>query len=280
MTNSTPDVFLALNQSATWIEANASWWDVGVPPTSVTVIAGHILCVINAGLPRPPVDGLPARVLVYTDPGASHPLAHGGAGPSPDVATIRVTVGGTYWCQLIYQFSHELGHIVSNSWGERWSPGTAHMWLEEACCGALSLLALDRMAGRWADYDIFGDAAYAQSIRDYSIQRHREFTELGSLDPDHLLVWWADNASALAVGESLNDINKPLAALLYGWMRDHPTLWHDMRALNHWPRPERLSLSKHLAAWEEWCRRLGTAGELPRRIGRHFLPWAETVQGP
>jgi hypothetical protein len=264
MANSASSLFLALDQSAAWIEADASWQAIGVLPVSVAAVAGHTLCAINTGLPQPSLGGLPMRVHVYTDPRAPCPLTHGGASPIPDVAIVRVKVASTYWCQLVYQFSHELGHIVSNSWGERWSPGTAHMWLEEACCGALSLLALERMAERWAAHNVFGDASYAAAFRDYLAKHLGEYSASGSLTPDTLQSWWVGNEGPLATGESLNGVNMPFAALLYGQMCEKPALWHDMRALNRWPRPVGLSLGDHLEAWEEHCAQLGTLGGLPR----------------
>lgn len=272
MTDCPPDLFLDLDQSTAWIEAGEGWLGAGVVPANAITVVGHLLCALNIGAPQSPLDGLPARVWLYTDPQAPCPLTHGGPGTASDVATVRVTVGGTYWCQLVYQFSHELGHVVSNSWGKQWHSGAAHEWLEEACCGALSLLALERMAGRWADHGLLGDVAYAQSFRKYLAERFREFTQSGPLDPAHLQTWRIGNASALAAGKSLNDVNKPLAALLYGMMRDRTVLWHDMRALNHWPRPAELTLGDHLATWGEWCTRLGTAGELPHWLRRHLCP--------
>ena len=61
-------------------------------------------------------------------------------------AWIIVDVGTRDWCNLAYQFGHELGHVVANSWARDAKPGGPCQWLEEALVEAFSFRGLGRLA--------------------------------------------------------------------------------------------------------------------------------------
>ena len=47
-------------------------------------------------------------------------------------ARIVVDIGERDWSKLAYQFGHELGHVLANSWGRDSKPAPGSQWLEEA----------------------------------------------------------------------------------------------------------------------------------------------------
>ena len=53
-----------------------------------------------------------------------------------------------YWCQYVYQFSHELCHILTNF--DR-AKQHRHKWFEESLCELSSLFVLHRLAEIWAE---------------------------------------------------------------------------------------------------------------------------------
>ena len=61
------------------------------------------------------------------------------------MAWIIVDVGTRDWCNLAYQFGHELGHVVANSWARDAKPGGPCQWLEEALVEAFSFRGLGRL---------------------------------------------------------------------------------------------------------------------------------------
>src|ERR1700720_4434692 len=63
------------------------------------------------------------------------PMAGGGAGGG------SVDIGEGDWSKLAYQFGHELGHVMANSWQPHAKPKVPCQWLEEALVEALSTLA-------------------------------------------------------------------------------------------------------------------------------------------
>jgi hypothetical protein len=84
-----------------------------------------------------------------------------------DVAWIIVDIGQQDWSQLAYQFGHELGHVMANSWQRDDKPGPPCQWLEEAMVEAFSIRGLASLAARWKqdpsfpNENPFGDAIAA-----------------------------------------------------------------------------------------------------------------------
>ncbi len=65
------------------------------------------------------------------------------------MAWIIVDVGERAWSQLAYQFGHELGHVLANSWQPYAKPAAPCQWLEEAMVEAFSLRGLGNLARNW-----------------------------------------------------------------------------------------------------------------------------------
>lgn len=97
----------------------------------------------------------------------------------PTTAWVIVIVGTRDWCNLAYQFGHELGHVLCNSWQADAIPHNPCRWIEEALVEAFSLRGLARLADEWGRAPPFpNDAAYADSIRSYRetiLAGHRKF---------------------------------------------------------------------------------------------------------
>src|SRR5207249_537135 len=86
-----------------------------------------------------------------------------------DAAWIILDVAPAAWSQLAYQFGHELGHVLCNSWEPSAKPeAPSSQWLEEAMVEAFSIRGLALLAASWEKNPPFGgDARYAASIRQY-----------------------------------------------------------------------------------------------------------------
>ncbi len=89
----------------------------------------------------------------------------------PETAWIIVDIGGRDWCKLAYQFGHELGHVLANSWRMGDDPRPPCQWLEEAIVEAFSIRGLAELAASWNQDPPFPrNAGFAGAIR----QRYRE----------------------------------------------------------------------------------------------------------
>lgn len=78
---------------------------------------------------------------------------------------------GSNWAHYVYEFAHELGHILTNYGRYAHQPDAArHQWFEEAVCEMLSVYALRRLAARVPDdyggpYAGFADLVLSESHR-------------------------------------------------------------------------------------------------------------------
>ena len=99
---------------------------------------------------------------------------------NPDTAWIVVDVGALDWCKLSYQFGHELGHVLCNSWQPQAKPKLPSQWLEEALVEAFSIRGLGLLADSWEQRPPFpNNAAFASNIRK-SARPDRKIPEAGT----------------------------------------------------------------------------------------------------
>jgi hypothetical protein len=76
------------------------------------------------------------------------------------MAWIIVDISERAWTQLAYQFGHELGHVMANSWQPHAKPKPPCQWLEGAMVEAFSIRGLGRLAESWKQSPPFaGDNA-------------------------------------------------------------------------------------------------------------------------
>src|SRR5208282_6725114 len=95
------------------------------------------------------------------------------------MAWIIVDVGERAWSQLAYQFGHELGHVLANSWQPHAKPKPPSQWLEEAMVEAFSLRGLGRLAESWKQNPPFaGDNAFGNAIAQYRQNIVKNYTAL------------------------------------------------------------------------------------------------------
>jgi hypothetical protein len=112
----------------------------------------------------------------------------------------HVVVDGTArdWGRMVYQFGHELGHVLSNSWQPDSLPLRPSIWLEEALVEAFTLRGLALIADSWEqDPWLPSEAGYSKDLR-----RYREFLIGGYRNgaagaKQWLNAWFADNRQAV-----------------------------------------------------------------------------------
>lgn len=179
----------------------------------------------------------------------------------PTTAWIVVDIGERDWCKLAYQFGHELGHVLCNSWVRSASPSPPSQWLEEAMVEAFSIRGLGLLAASWEKAPPFaGDNAFAAAIRHY---RQDLITKYSSADRD-MAAWFRANRAALETGqrgtEGVAVLN--ILPLLEG----EPACVEDLGAVNRWPERTRVGAEDYLAKWQKSCAEIGASGKLPMRL--------------
>jgi hypothetical protein len=113
----------------------------------------------------------------------------------PRMAWIIVSISPCAWCQLAYQFGHELGHVLCNSWNRLSIPRAPCQWIEECLAEAFTIRGLGLLATSWERNPPFeGNAAFANSILAYRnnlIERYK-----GGM-PANVSSWFLGNRNSL-----------------------------------------------------------------------------------
>jgi hypothetical protein len=180
------------------------------------------------------------------------------------LAWIVVDVQGNFWCQLAYQFGHELGHVLDNSWDPDSKPRQPCQWLEENLAQAFSLRGLGKLADSWEQRPVFNDAPYANAIRQYRRNIIEKYEKIASdqMEDSGVAAWFRKYRSALA-----NQATVPAVV---------PTILHELEAdprcieaigtMNHWPEKTGMPIGQYMRLWERSCKEIRAAGGLPKRL--------------
>ena len=245
------------------LELVGDWRQSALPDVAAVIGRMRAACLSGVDL----VSDRQPRKLRVDDRFGSYPSVwlHG---DDPATAWITVIVNTRDWCSLAYQFGHELGHVLCNSWQPDAAPRDPCQWVEEALVEAFSLHGLRRMAEGWAVAPPFpDDAAYAGSIIDYRatvVSGHRAVAKKQGVGFD-LSGWFEAYQMSLGQGGGLDTARAAVPAVL-DLIEGDPSLMTDMGALNRWPERTALALPDYLGRWEESCAALKSPGRLPGEI--------------
>ncbi len=240
-------------------------WGKSLPGAAAAVVARmREVCLAGARLlsDRQPsgirvenrASGSPA-IWLHDDPG--------------NVAWIIVTIGERDWCKLAYQFGHELGHVLANSWRPDSKPQPPCQWLEESLVEAFSLRGLVKLADSWEQRPPFrNDAPFANAIRRYqrnAVENYRKVAseEMGETGMD---AWFSHYRSALEHGGGRSDpAHAAVPTLLHELEADARNV-EDIGALNRWAERSAVPIERYLGLWKRSCDEIGAAGGLPKRL--------------
>ncbi len=182
-----------------------------------------------------------------------------------DLAWVLVVIGGCDWCQLAYQFGHELGHVLCNSWDELARPSAPCQWLEESLAEAFTIRGLGLLAASWeSDPPFADDAEFANAIRRY---RNDLINKYKARSPDESCAAWFRKARATLDrqgGES--SAEGPATLEILAEMERSNSSVADLGALNRWRGRSGVPLEDYLTLWEQSCAEIGSPGQLPKML--------------
>jgi hypothetical protein len=198
---------------------------------------------------------------------------HGSGPPAvwlhPDESTtawVIVDIGEQAWSQLSYQFGHELGHVLANSWQPHDKPGGSCQWIEEALVEAFSVRGLGKLATRWNEGPPFAnDNAYGDAIRSYREDVLQQYQRLGTGQGglSDLRAWYDRHRPAIEAGDGLNAFAKAASVVILSAYETNPACVEGLGALNRWPGRARLALADYLRQWKASCQELEASADLP-----------------
>lgn len=226
------------------IQVQGGGWGRGRKESIETVL----YAVADTLMSRLPPGHLGAPIVVtHTDGPPMALYGRGGAGEY----RIRLHARDENWHLYVYEFAHELCHLLSN-YDAQPLPAEAHrdnQWFEETLCETASLFTLNHLARHWAAAppgpEWRAEADHLRRFFDLLIaEGHRR------LPPEAPLAsWLRDNEDSLRRDPYLRQKNEVLANLLLPLFERDPENWQALAYLNLDPADARSSLRAYLARW-------------------------------
>jgi hypothetical protein len=157
---------------------------------------------------------------------------------------------GKDWYQYVYEFAHELAHILSNYERHAHSQDARqHQWFEETLCEVASLYALKRVGMKWDNslpYAHWGmdPEAFRKYAEHFLNEPHRK------LPSEMTLASWFDtNRDRLTGNAYVRQHNEVVANLLLPLFEENPEIWEAIDYLNTAPASQ--SFEDYLQAWHD-----------------------------
>jgi hypothetical protein len=244
------------------LELAGEWGGSAPADASAVMIRMRMACLAGVALVS---DRQPDKLRAEDKPAAAAPSIWLHTGYAAG-AWIIVVVGTRDWCKLAYQFGHELGHVLCNSWQLDARPRGPCQWMEEALAEAFSLRGLVLLADDWAHAPPFpNDAAYARSIRNYRdalLARYRAAAQDQGITAG-FGTWFRTHEAFLHGGL---DAARGAVSTMLDLLQSDAAMIADMGAMNRWPGRTGLPLRDYLNLWEQSCAELNAPGRLPAQL--------------
>jgi hypothetical protein len=184
-----------------------------------------------------------------------------------DLAWILVATADCNWCQLAYQFGHELGHILCNSWDRSAHPSAPCQWLEESLAEAFTIRGLGLLASSWEkDPPFEGNESFASSIRQYRNNLIRTYE--AQVTNETCAAWFRRERASLDLRGGESSAEGPTTLGILEDLEKSNACVQDLGAVNRWPLRSGVPVEDYLILWETSCMEIGASGQLPKRLRR------------
>ena len=167
---------------------------------------------------------------------------------------IQLTARDERWPQYVFQFSHELCHVLSNFDHKETSADAtvdeSNQWFEESLCETASLFTLRRLAAVWeTNPPTRNGSGYANQFSAYALrlmnEPHRQLPAT-----QRLRDWYAQNQSSLSSSPYLREKNELVAASLLPLFEAHPELWQSITYLNPMKTSAAKPFAQYISDWQ------------------------------
>ncbi len=190
---------------------------------------------------------------------------------------IRLSARDRYWSQYVYQFSHELCHVLTNFDRHK---GHRHRWFDESLCELASLFVLHRLSELWQANppDAIPDAAgFAVNHHAYAERIAARYPRIGR---DRLPEWFMGAVPKLEANPYERDLCGTVAVALLDSFQADPALWRDCVHLNHWNPDADPAFATYLRSWASHLRDHALDARLPRAMAELFRLTCERPDCP
>lgn len=166
---------------------------------------------------------------------------------------VQLTARDDRWFQYVYQFAHELCHVLSNfdnkeGLGDE-KVDESNQWFEESLCETASLFTLQRLAVVWEtnpptrNWSGYGKVLSAYAVRLID-EPHRRLAAGQSFRD-----WFLENKASLSGSPYQREKNELVAANILPLFAAHPELWQAIAYLNPSKASAGKSFAQYLADW-------------------------------
>ena len=242
-------------------------WGASTPEDALVVLSrSREVCLVGI------------RLLSDTQPAALRVESRSSGSPHvwlQNSTQAHIVMDGTArdWRRMAYQFGHELGHVLCNSWQPDSLPLRPSHWLEEALVEAFTLRGLALMADSWEqDPWLPGEAGYSEYLRRYRDWLAGRYRHGAGGAKQWLNSWFADSRTALESYLGGRAAAGPALLMILGELVRDKGCVEDLAALNRWHGRTAVPFEDYLRLWRESCAELGTPGKLPRRLKELLFP--------
>jgi hypothetical protein len=249
------------------LEVHGTWG--GSSPNDAAAVISRMRDACLSGV-RLLSDHQPDRLRVDDQTsGPPHVWLHS---DNPTTAWVVVDVGTRAWSQLAYQFGHELGHVLCNSWMWKVETPPPSRWLEEALAEAFSIRGLGLLADSWERNPPFpNDSRYGQALRNYRRDLIEKYRKAGGAElGNNLADWLLSNRARLYATTGLADYAGPAILAVVNEMEADEASVEDLGAVNRWPQRSAVPLEEYARLWQSSCGEIGASGRLPARLQEIF----------
>ena len=181
---------------------------------------------------------------------------------------IQISARDTYWCQYVYQFSHELCHVLVNFDHVR---GHRHKWFEESLCELAALFVLRRLPAAWRGSPPSGIVDAADFAPHFGTYAEYIASLTPPVDPSGLPAWLSGHMATLEADPFNRELNRVVATALLEHFLDDPSLWRDCGWLNGWTAAADRSFADHLDSWAGRLHEHGLVGRTPELVRTTFF---------
>jgi hypothetical protein len=189
---------------------------------------------------------------------------------NPDTAWIVVDIGALDWCKLAYQFGHELGHVLCNSWQSQAKPKLPSQWIEEALVEAFSIRSLGLLADSWEQHPPFpNNGPFAKSIRKYRQDLIEKYSKTAGSPPVlDMCAWLRRNRDTLDHTGGVGEIEGPEILKIVAELEGDKGCVEDLGAVNRWSARSEVPIEEYFRLWQASCADIHAPGLLPARLSQ------------
>jgi tripartite-type tricarboxylate transporter receptor subunit TctC/ABC-type nitrate/sulfonate/bicarbonate transport system substrate-binding protein len=163
---------------------------------------------------------------------AQAPAALYERGPDGEIR-IELAAGGNDAGAYVYEFAHELCHVLANHERHPHHAVTRrHQWFEEALCEVASLYTLRALARAWQHAAPSAALAAAAPQLEQIAERLQQETHRRLPAGSTLASWYRASSEALGRGAYQRERNEVVANLMLPLFEENPELWEAIGFLN------------------------------------------------